>query len=238
MLVPFLCSATASPFSSLLEDIFDNDTGKSSDKSLDFRHCPLPSRCWKVYNAPYITGRSFSITEMALKIGEAARLAGVPAKTLRYYEDVGLISPAGRTDSGYRLYGWRELEQIEFIRRAKLMGLTLEQIRGLVEVAEEGMPSGVLRRLDELLEQKLEETERKMEELRAFRESLLEYRERAATAEARGACRCSERGEGEFCGCVAAATEGVAPPDLRVVRENGRALRAFGEGERCRCGCC
>ncbi|HZY57273.1 MAG TPA: MerR family DNA-binding transcriptional regulator, partial [Rubrobacteraceae bacterium] len=68
----------------------------------------------------------------------------MPAKTLRYYEDIGLISPAGRTDSGYRLYGWRELEQIEFIRRAKLMGLTLEQIRGLVDVAEEGIPSGVL----------------------------------------------------------------------------------------------
>ena len=82
-----------------------------------------------------------------MKIGEVARLAGVPTKTLRYYEDIGLLSPAGRTSSGYRLYGWRELEQIEFIRRAKLMGLTLEQIRDLVEVAEEGMPSGVLGRL-------------------------------------------------------------------------------------------
>ncbi|MEJ7873040.1 MAG: MerR family DNA-binding transcriptional regulator, partial [Rubrobacteraceae bacterium] len=68
----------------------------------------------------------------ALKIGEVARLVGMPAKTLRYYEDIGLLSPAGRTDSGYRIYGWRELEQIEFVRRAKLMGLTLDQIRSLV----------------------------------------------------------------------------------------------------------
>ncbi len=186
----------------------------------------------------YIKERGFSITETALKIGEVARLVGVPTKTLRYYEDIGLISPAGRTDSGYRLYGWRELEQIEFIRRAKLMGLTLVQIGELVGVAEERMPSGVLRRLDELLELKLEETERRLEELRAFRDSLLEYRERAATAETLGACRCAERGEGEFCGCITAATEGVRPPGLRVVRENGRSLRGVGESERCRCGCC
>ena len=95
------------------------------------------------------------MTETLLKIGEVARLVDVPAKTLRYYEDIGLISPVGRPDSGYRLYGWRELEQIEFIRRAKLMGLTLEQIRELVEVAEEGLPGGVLRHLDGILEQKL-----------------------------------------------------------------------------------
>ncbi len=163
---------------------------------------------------------------------------GVPAKTLRYYEDIGLISPAGRTDSGYRLYGWRELEQIEFIRRAKLMGLTLEQIRGLVEVAEEGISSVVLRHLDELLEQKLEETERRLEELRTFRESLLEYREQAAMAEEKGLCRCAGRGEREFCRCVTAVTEGVTPPDLRVVRENDRFLRSVGKHDKCGCGCC
>ena len=175
---------------------------------------------------------------MELKIGEAARLAGVPAKTLRYYEDIGLISPAGRTASGYRLYGWRELEQIEFVRRAKLMGLTLDRIRSLVATAEDGIPNGVFQHLDELLERSLEETERKMEELRAFRESLLEYRERAAEAEARGACRCGERGESEFCECVTAATEGVEPPDLRVVRENGRFVQRGERDEGCRCGCC
>ncbi len=174
----------------------------------------------------------------ALKIGEVARLAGVPAKTLRYYEDIGLLSPAGRTDSGYRIYGWRELERIEFVRRAKLMGLSLDQIRNLVNTAEDGIPNVVLQRLDDLLDHKLEETERKMEELRAFRESLLEYRERAAGAEARGACRCGEQGESEFCGCVTAATDGVTPPDLRVIRENDRFVRKVAESGKCGCGCC
>lgn len=182
--------------------------------------------------------RGLFVAETLLKISEAARLAGVPAKTLRYYEGIGLISPAKRTESGYRLYGWRELERIEFVRRAKLMGLSLEEIRGLVETAEDGIPNAVFQHLDDLLEHSLEETERRIEELRAFRESLLEYRDRAMSAEALGACRCGERGENEFCGCVAAATEGVKPPELRVVRENGRSVKRVEEGERCRCGCC
>ncbi|MBA2443160.1 MAG: MerR family DNA-binding transcriptional regulator [Rubrobacter sp.] len=164
-----------------------------------------------------------------------ARLAGVPAKTLRYYEEIGLISPSGRTEAGYRIYGRRELEQIEFVRRAKLMGLSLEQIRALVGAAQEGLPGGVLRHLEGLLEQKLEETERRLEDLHAFRESLLGYRERVATAEARDLCRCSERGEEEFCGCVTAATEWVELPDLRVVRENGKERPSIGKGERCGC---
>jgi len=165
-------------------------------------------------------------------------LVGIPAKTLRYYEQIGLISPAGRTEAGYRIYGWRELERIEFVRRAKLMGLSLEQIRGLVEAAESGISSGVLRRLEELLDLKLEETRRKLEELRAFRDTLLEYRERVAEAEELGLCRCAERGEGEFCGCVTATTEGVAPPERRIAQENERSVRDRGEPERCHCGCC
>jgi DNA-binding transcriptional MerR regulator len=182
--------------------------------------------------------RRLCIPEAVFKIGEVARLVGMPAKTLRYYEEIGLISPAGRTDSGYRLYGWRELEQIEFVRRAKLMGLSLDEIRGLVETAEDGIPNKVFQRLDDVLERSLEETERKIEELRAFRESLLQYRERAYEAEARGACGCGARGEKEFCGCVAAATEGVPMPDLRVVRENGGFVQSSKKGEGCRCGCC
>lgn len=174
----------------------------------------------------------------ALKIGEVARLVGLPAKTLRYYEGIGLISPAGRTSSGYRLYGWRELEQIEFVRRAKLMGLSLDEIRGLVETAGNGIPNGVFQRLDDVLERSLEETERKIDELRAFRESLLKYRERAAEAEAQGACSCGELEKSEFCGCVTAATEGVSPPDLRVVHENGRFVQNSKKDKGCRCGCC
>jgi hypothetical protein len=77
-----------------------------------------------------------------------------------------------------------------------------------------------------------------MDDLRAFRESLLEYRERVSEADERGSCRCAQRGEGEYCGCVSAATEGVSPVELGVVRENGKFPRSLANEERCRCGCC
>lgn len=182
--------------------------------------------------------RRLYITETALKIGEVARLVSIPAKTLRYYEEIGLLSPAGRTDSGYRLYGWREMEQIEFVRRAKLMGLSLEEIKSLVHAAEDGIPNKVFQRLDGLLESSLEDTERKIEELRAFRKSLLEYRERASENEALGECRCGERGKNEFCGCLDAVTNGVTPPDLRVIQQNNRFVKKAEESGRCQCGCC
>ncbi len=170
-----------------------------------------------------------------LRIGEVAKLVGMPTKTLRYYEELGLLSPSRQEGSGYRVFGWRELEQIEFVRRAKLMGLSLDQIRTLVVIAEDGAQSGVLHHLEDMLDVKLEETERTLEELRALRESLIEYRDRVAVAEEENVCRCAERGKDEFCGCVSAATEGVVPPMMRVVRENGEAKKV---GEACRCGCC
>lgn len=173
-----------------------------------------------------------------LRIGEVARLVEMPAKTLRYYEELGLVSPERQEGSGYRVYGWRELEQIEFVRRAKLMGLRLDQIRDLVGIAEEGVESGVFGRLELMLDEKLQETERKLEELRALRESLLEYREQVAVAEEEDLCRCADRRESEFCGCVAAVTEGITPPGLRIVEENGRSVEGHDEKERCRCGCC
>ncbi|WP_119066962.1 MerR family DNA-binding transcriptional regulator [Rubrobacter indicoceani] len=176
------------------------------------------------------------MSETALRIGEVAKLVGLPAKTLRYYEELGLISPSRQENSGYRVFGWREMEQIEFVKRAKLMGLSLEQIRTLVEAAEDGVRSGVLHRLEDMLDEKLSETERKLVELRAFRESLLEYRGLVAVAEEESLCRCSELGATEFCGCVSAATEGVTPPVMRVVEENGLPKRSVGEP--CRCGCC
>lgn len=176
------------------------------------------------------------MSETALRIGEVAKLVGMPAKTLRYYEELGLISPERQEDSGYRVFGWRELEQIEFVRRAKLMGLSLEQIRSLVEAAEESARSGVLKRLEKMLDEKLSETEQKLVELRAFRESLLEYRGLVAVAEEGSVCRCSERGASEFCGCISAATEGVTPPMMRIVEENGLPKRSVGEP--CQCGCC
>ena len=65
-------------------------------------------------------------------IGEAAKASGVSAKMLRYYESIGLIPTAVRTESGYRTYGMSEVETLRFIRRARDLGLSMERIKLLV----------------------------------------------------------------------------------------------------------
>src|SRR5215218_2667550 len=115
-----------------------------------------------------------------LKIGELARQTGLSIKTIRYYESRGLLEQPPRTQGGYRLYGPEEVARLRFVRRAKMLGLTLEEIRELVELAVRCNEGEIVPRLEEVLEAKLKETERKIAELSAFRQNLLYYRERAS----------------------------------------------------------
>lgn len=66
-----------------------------------------------------------------MNIGQAGDLAGLPTKTIRYYEDIGLISSA-RLDNGYRDYAMREVHELRFIARARGLGFTVEECRHLL----------------------------------------------------------------------------------------------------------
>ncbi|WP_250513381.1 Cu(I)-responsive transcriptional regulator [Caballeronia sp. INDeC2] len=67
-----------------------------------------------------------------MNIGEAARVSGVTAKMIRYYESVGLLNPVGRTSSGYRVYGDQEVHALRFVRQARRLGFLVEDIRKLL----------------------------------------------------------------------------------------------------------
>jgi MerR family copper efflux transcriptional regulator len=140
-----------------------------------------------------------------LQIGEVARLTGFPTKTLRFYEEIGLVGPAARSAGGFRLYGPEELAKLEFVRQAKLIGLKLEEIKELVGLAAEGERGEVIHRLEEILEAKLEETRRRMAELAEFQENLLHYRRRTLEATPAESCGCGDD-ELSFCGCLEAVT--------------------------------
>lgn len=109
-------------------------------------------------------------------IGEVAARSGVPAKTLRYYEDIGLVS-AARTPSGYRDYGEGVLERLAFIRSAQAVGLTLGEIRGVVALRDDGQaPCG---HVLELLRERSEEISQTIRKLRILRVELKRLVERA-----------------------------------------------------------
>lgn len=85
-----------------------------------------------------------------LTVGSMARLAGVTVRTLHHYDDIGLVVPAGRTDSGYRTYGPDEVERLQEVLFYRELGFSLETIRGIV-----GRPgysrAGALRQQREML---------------------------------------------------------------------------------------
>lgn len=71
-------------------------------------------------------------------IGELARRSGVSAKTLRYYEEIGLVDPPERSSSGYRVYGEGAVGRLAFIRSSQALGLSLGEIRGVIALRDVG----------------------------------------------------------------------------------------------------
>lgn len=104
----------------------------------------------------------------SLSIGQLAKQAGVRVDTVRYYERDGLLSPAGRLASGYRRYGMTELKRLRFIRRAKSLGFSLEDIRGLLMLSEERSVPQVKR----AAQIKLADIEQRINELERIRSGL------------------------------------------------------------------
>ena len=66
------------------------------------------------------------------RIGEAARLSGVPAASIRYYEKEGLLPPQGRTDKQYRLYNEADIHRLRFVRLCRAMDMSLDEVRTLL----------------------------------------------------------------------------------------------------------
>lgn len=105
-----------------------------------------------------------------LSIGQLARQAGVPIDTVRYYERNGLLAPADRTPSGYRQYGGVELQRLRFIRRAKALGFTLDDIRGLLTLSDEQDVAKVR----DAAQRKVQDISQRIAELERVRDGLVE----------------------------------------------------------------
>lgn len=113
-----------------------------------------------------------------LKIGELAKRTGLTTKTIRYYELSGLLPEARRTDSGYRMYSERDAERLEFIKKAKHLGLSLGDVRDTLNLHDRNQPPCI--HVLALLDQKLAYIDALMQSLQEFREELSLLRQESA----------------------------------------------------------
>ena len=111
-----------------------------------------------------------------MNIGAVARQSGVPAKTIRYYESVGLIAPAARSAAGYRVYGHRDVETLRFIQRARSLGFSVEDAGNLLALWQDRQRSSS--EVKALARRRVEDIDRKMAELAEMRASLTDLMQR------------------------------------------------------------
>lgn len=105
-----------------------------------------------------------------MNIGDAAEQSGLPVKTVRYYDEIGLVSPA-RSDSGYRAYSKVDLHRLQFVARARSLGFSLDDCRHLLSLYDdESRASADVKRI---VREKLVEVDRKIEELQGLRNTLM-----------------------------------------------------------------
>jgi MerR family transcriptional regulator, copper efflux regulator len=107
-----------------------------------------------------------------LTIGQVAERTGFSTSSLRYYEGIGLVVPAGRSEAGYRIYDTSVLPRLSFVARAKQLGCTLEEITDLLEVWDQSSCGPVQRRFHALVTEKIAATEQRLAELSAFSDQL------------------------------------------------------------------
>jgi DNA-binding transcriptional MerR regulator len=143
------------------------------------------------------------------RIAEVAELVGVPATALRYYEDIGLVTPQ-RSPNGYRRYGDRDVARLRFVAAAKNLGIPLDDVRGLASAYEVEDCAAVAHQVVELVAGRLADTRLQIAASVALAAELQDVMARLAAAPAAGPC-------GDGCPCleppaIACSLDGASVP--------------------------
>ena len=108
-----------------------------------------------------------------MNVGDAALKSGLPAKTIRYYEDIGLISPA-RADNGYRDYSGDDIHRLAFLRRARSLGFSIDDCRQLIALyGDQERASHDVREIASAHVAAITEKIRELEQMRATLQKLI-----------------------------------------------------------------
>jgi len=105
-----------------------------------------------------------------MNIGLASERSGIPAKTIRYYESIGLVPPAIRTDGNYRDYDDSAVRILQFLKRARAFGFTIDDCRELLSLYRDRNRSSA--DVKAIARHRIEEIEAKILELKALRDTL------------------------------------------------------------------
>ena len=105
-----------------------------------------------------------------MNIGELARAAGTKIETIRYYERIGLLPAPPRTTGNYRTYSAADVRRLSFTRRARNLGFSIEQVRALLDLADQKQQS--CEAVDTIAREHLVEVNRKLADLSALRQEL------------------------------------------------------------------
>jgi MerR family transcriptional regulator, copper efflux regulator len=167
------------------------------------------------------------------QIAEVANRSGFTPATLRYYEDLGLVRPAGRTAAGYRLYDDAALQRLRFIARAKQLGCSLDEIAELSKAWDGGQCAHVQERLRATVEAKVAESQRQIAELTLLTAELQRVAAALSVDPVNGACD-------DTCGCVTDTGESVGSTvtPVPLLAKPGTSGPAGGEcgDSPCECG--
>lgn len=126
------------------------------------------------------------VQEDAKLIGTVARESGIPIKTIRYYEELGLLKTVGRTEGGFRLFSTDVFTRLNFIKRAQHLGMSLSEIHEFLEVHDQGdLPC---ERVQQALKGKLSDIDRQIQQLQILKQELEELLAQQATNSAATIC--------------------------------------------------
>lgn len=151
-----------------------------------------------------------------LTIGRLAQATGVPAKTIRYYEQVGVLPVPGRSEAGYRQYTQRDVHRLLFIRRARALGLSLKDLKALTAELDNGSCGTMRPQMLSLVRTQLATVKHQIAEFLILQQQLEQVVYRLQTD--------PPSDHAESCQCLdvdaASPPEGSQPPCTSVLGEN------------------
>ncbi len=109
---------------------------------------------------------------MAITIGDLANETGVKTRTIRFYEEKGLLPRPRRSESGYRLYSEQDIKLLRLVRSARSLGLSIRDVGGLLATAEHNSCGSFRGQAARLIVDKLEQVEASIKEMEALKEDL------------------------------------------------------------------